>query len=115
MADQGINKPKGRRQIKNRTYYAAMPAKVAAKKTKKAIKKKAKKEADIKKDLKKNGKPVKGGKTYKEKAAEKLKKMKADEEKARIEAELESEPVEVIDGDLADVQDVSSYSVDNNN
>jgi hypothetical protein len=91
MADNGINKAKGRRSIKNRTYYAAMPAKVAAKKVKKATKAKAKKDADIKKDLKKNGKPVKGGKTYKELAAEKLRKMKATEEAANAEAAIVDE------------------------
>ncbi len=94
MADNGINKAKGRRSIKNRTYYAAMPAKVKAKKEKKATKAKAKKAADIKKDLKKNGKPVKGGKTYEEKAAETLRKIKEAEENARAEAEaMESDAV----------------------
>lgn len=91
MADNGINKSKGRRSIKNRTYYAAMPAKVAAKKTKRATKAKAKKDADIKKDLKKNGKPVKGGKTYKEQAAERLRKMK----EAEVAAQEEADAVEI--------------------
>lgn len=89
MADNGINKAKGRRSIKNRTYYASMPAKVAARKAKKATKAKAKKADDIKKDLKKNGKPVKGGKTYKEKAAERLRKIKEAEAAAREEAAVE--------------------------
>ena len=87
MADNGINKAKGRRSIKNRTYYASMPAKVTARKAKKATKAKAKKDADIKKDLKKNGKPVKGGKTYTEKAAERLRKIKEAEAAAREEAD----------------------------
>lgn len=87
MADNGINKAKGRRSIKNRTYYAAMHAKVKAKKEKKATKAKVKKAADIEKDLKKNGKPVKGGKTYIETAAERLRKIKEAEEDARAEAE----------------------------
>ena len=100
MADNGINKAKGRRSIKNRAYYAAMPAKVAAKKVKKATKAKAKKADDIKKDLKKNGKPVKGGKTYKEQAAERLRKMKEAETVARVEADAVE--VEEVAEDLED-------------
>jgi hypothetical protein len=84
-----MTKSKGRRQRKNENFYKLLPEIMKKKKAAKATKKAAKKAANIKKDVKKNGKPVKGGKTYLKKAAEKAAQIKAEQEAACVEANAE--------------------------